>query len=143
MAAPLANIFTLGALDLTRLRAFYDRLGWPVIFSDEDFVAYGLRGAIVCLFPVDKLAADGRTQPEQTRSGMRFTIGILVDSAQEVDAVAEQVRAAGGRITKEPVNAVFFEGRSCYFADPEDNYFEIVWATPDNPVLVAARRAAA
>lgn len=142
MAAPLANIFTLGALDLTRLRTFYDRLGWPVIFSDEDFVAYGLRGAIVCLFPVDKLAADGRTQPEQTRSGMRFTIGILVDSAQEVDAVAEQVRAAGGRITKEPVNAEFFEGRSCYFADPEDNYFEIVWATPDNPVLVAARRAA-
>ena len=78
MAAPLANIFTLGALDLTRLRTFYDRLGWPVIFSDEDFVAYGLRGAIVCLFPVDKLAADGRTQPEQTRSGMRFTIGCRI-----------------------------------------------------------------
>jgi uncharacterized protein len=142
MVAPLANVFTLGALDLGRLRSFYDRLGWPAIFEDEDFVAFALRGVVVCLFPVDKLAADGRTEAEQTRGGMRFTIGILVDSAEAVDALAEQVRAAGGRITKEPVDAEFFEGRSCYFADPEDNYFEIVWATPDNPVLVAARRAA-
>jgi len=142
MTAPLANVFTLGAQDFGRLRAFYDRLGWPVVFEDQDFVAFGLRGAVVCLFPVTKLAEDGRTAPEQSRTGMRFTIGILVDSAEEVDALAEQVRAAGGRITKEPVDAEFFEGRSCYFADPEENYFEIVWATLDNPVIVAARRAA-
>ncbi len=105
-------------------------------------MAYGLRGAALCLFPVEKLAADGRTEPEQHRGGMRFTIGIIVDSAAEVDRVAAEVKAAGGRITKEPVDAEFFEGRSCYFADPEDNFFEIVWAAEDNPVSAHARRAA-
>ncbi len=143
MAAPLANVFTLGAREFPRLCAFYDALDWPVVFEDQDFVANGLREAVVCLFPVARLAEDGRAEPEQTRGGMRCTIGILTDTADEVDALAEQVRRAGGRITKEPTDAEFFEGRSCYFADPEDNYFEIVWATPDNPVIAATRRAAA
>ena len=140
---PLANMFTLGTRDLARVRAFYDNLGWPVLFDDGvDFVAYGVRGAVICLFPIDKLAADGRVEPETARGGMRFTIGITVDSAPLVDELASQVRNAGGRIVKEPVDAEFFEGRSCYFADPEDNYYEIVWAAEDNPVTAALRSAA-
>ena len=31
MQAPLANVITLGALDLARLRAFYGALGWLVL----------------------------------------------------------------------------------------------------------------
>jgi predicted lactoylglutathione lyase len=51
--------------------------------------------------------------------------------------------AAGARVTKEPLDAEFFTGRSAYLRDPEENYFEIVWAEmPDNPVVIAARRAA-
>lgn len=46
-------------------------------------------------------------------------------------------------MTKEPVDAEFFTGRSAYLSDPEGNYVEIAWADmPDNPVLLAARRAA-
>jgi len=142
MTAPLANVFTLGTRDFASLRAFYLRLGWPVVFEGDDFVAFELRGAVVCLFPVESLAADGRVAPETQRNGMRFSIGIQVDSAAAVDALTEQVRSAGGRITKEPVDAEFFEGRSAYWADPEENYWQIVWATPDNPVVAAARRAA-
>ncbi len=59
-----------------------------------------------------------------------------------VDRLAEVVRESGGRLTKEPVDAEFFEGRSAYFADPEDNYWEIAWAPRDNAVVAAARRAA-
>ncbi len=51
------------------------------------------------------------------------------------------MRRAGGRVTKEPVDAEFFVGRSAYFADPEDNHWEIAWAPRDNPIVVAARRA--
>jgi hypothetical protein len=29
-----------------------------------------------------------------------------------------------------------------HFSDPEGNYWEIAWAPPDNPVVVASRRAA-
>lgn len=137
----LANIVTLGARDSRALREFYKRLGWPVLLEDEDFVAFGLRGCVICLFPVDKLAADGRVQPEAQRSGLRFTIGITVDSPAEVDELTERFRQAGARVTKEPVDAEFFDGRSAYLADPEDNYFEIVWAR-NNPITAAARDAA-
>ncbi|HJQ01651.1 MAG TPA: hypothetical protein VJ851_08625 [Jatrophihabitans sp.] len=41
------------------------------------------------------------------------------------------------------MDADFFTGRSAYLSDPEGNYFEIVWADmPNNPVVIATRRAA-
>ena len=49
---------------------------------------------------------------------------------------AEQMRKAGARVTKEPVDAEFFTGRSAYLCDPEDNYFEITWAAPNNPITL-------
>jgi uncharacterized protein len=139
---PLANLITLGARDVPALRDFYRALGWPLIMDDGDFVAFELRGVVLALFPAYKLAADGRERPEPGQGGIRFTIGIMVQSRDEVDDLAGRVRQAGGRVTKEPVDAEFFEGRSAYFADPEGNYWEIAWARLDNAVAAAARRAA-
>ena len=139
---PLANVFTLGVRDLTRQRTFYRHLELPQIVDDDDFAAFELRGAVLALFPVEKLAADGRGTPEPGRGGIRFTIGIVVGNAAEVDRWAERFRAAGGQVTKEPVDAEFFEGRSAYVGDPEGNFFEIVWAGPDNAIATAAYRAA-
>lgn len=138
---PLANVFTMGVRDLPTQREFYRRLGWPQII-DDDFAAFELRGAVIALFPVEKLAADGRAEPEPGRGGVRFTIGIMVDTAAEVDELAGRFRGSGGRVTKEPVDAEFFEGRSAYVADPEGNYYEIAWAGPENPIFAAAHRAA-
>ena len=137
---PLGNTITLGVNDLARQRAFYEALGWGKAFDSEDFVVFELRGALLALFPLDKLAADAHaeTGPE----GIRFSVIIGVDAPEEVDGLAEVVRAAGGRLSKEPTDAEFFEGRDAYFTDPEGNYWEIAWAPPDNPVSVAARRAA-
>jgi predicted lactoylglutathione lyase len=140
---PLANLITLGARDLPTLRNFYRALGWPQIMDDGEFVAFELRGIVLALFPLDQLARDGNTEPEPSAGGIRFTIGIMVNTAEDVDRLTEQMRAAGARVTKEPVNAEFFTGRSAYLCDPEGNYFEIAWAdAPDNPVVVATRRAA-
>lgn len=142
-SAPLANLITLGARDLPRLRTFYRSLGWPQVMDDGEFVAFELRGIVLALFPLVKLAGDGKAEPEHAAGGIRFTIGVIVDSAEAVDRLTEQMRAAGARVTKEPVDAEFFTGRSAYLCDPEGNYFEIAWAdAPNNPVLVAARRAA-
>jgi catechol 2,3-dioxygenase-like lactoylglutathione lyase family enzyme len=142
-SAPLANLITLGARDLPTLRDFYRALGWPQIVDDGDFVAFELRGIVLALFPLAKLARDGNTEPDPGAGGIRFTIGVQVDSADEVDRLTEQMRAAGARVTKEPVDAEFFTGRSAYLCDPEGNYFEIAWADmPDNPVVIATRRAA-
>lgn len=142
-SAPLANLITLGVRDLGALRDFYRALGWPQIVDDDEFVAFELRGIVLALFPLAKLARDGNTEPEPGTGGIRFTIGVMVDSADEVDRLTERMRAAGARVTKEPVDAEFFSGRSAYLCDPEGNYFEIAWAdAADNAVAVAARRAA-
>jgi hypothetical protein len=63
----------------------------------------------------------------------------MVNAPAEVDQLTEQMRNAGARVTKEPVDAEFFTGRSAYLCDPEGNYFEITWAEPNNPIT--SRRA--
>jgi uncharacterized protein len=142
MSAPLANLITLGARDFPALLAFYQRLGWPQVAGDDDFAAFELRGIVLALFRISKLAVDGNVAPEPSSGGIRSTIGILVDSADEVDRVTASMQAAGARVTKEPVDAEFFRGRSAYLCDPEGNYFEVAWAELENPVSAAARRAA-
>ncbi len=141
-STPLANVITLGTRNLPVLREFYRQLDWPVLMDGDEYAAFELCGTVLALFPLDKLAADGRAQPQSTLGGICFTIGIIVDHPGDVDDLAERVRRAGGRVTKEPIDAEFFVGRSAYFADPEDNYWEIAWAPPDNPIVSAARRAA-
>ena len=112
------------------------------MLDSEDFVVFELRGALLALFPVEKLAADAQAEPEIGQGGIRFNIIITVDAPDEVDALAETVRRAGGRFTKPPTDAEFFVGRDAYFVDPEGNYWEIACAPPDNPVVAASRRAA-
>ena len=139
---PLANVITLGVRDLEAQRAFYRRLGWETTFETDDYAAFELRGAVLALFPIEKLTADGGADADRFGGGIRFSIGVLAGSPDQVDALIDRVRAAGGRVTKEPVAAEYFEGRSAYFADPEGNYWEVAWAPGDNAIVAAARRAA-
>jgi len=140
--APLANTFTLGVRDFARERQFYRDLGWHPALDSDDFVVFELRGSLLALFPVNELARDGRVPPETGGGGIRFSIIINADARDDVDRLAETARRAGATITKEPGDALFFEGRNAYFADPEGNHWEVAWAAHDNPVSVAARRAA-
>jgi predicted lactoylglutathione lyase len=135
-STPLADVMiTLGARDLPSLRHFYRELGLPQIIDDENFAAFELRGVVLALFPIAELARDGNSEPDPgSGTGIRFTVGIMVDTPQDVDQLTEQMRGAGARVTKEPVDAEFFTGRSAYLCDPEGNYFEITWAEPNNPI---------
>jgi uncharacterized protein len=68
------TVVTLGARDLARLRSFYSALGWEVAIEADDFCAFQLRGALLALFPREKLAADGQARaaapaPGGTRRG--------------------------------------------------------------------------
>jgi uncharacterized protein len=139
---PLANVITLGVHDFAAQREFYRRLRWHQALDTEDFAVFELRGALLALFPLDQLAADAHVQPESARDGIRFSIIISAESAERVDEIIGIFRDAGGRVTKEPTDAEFFDGRSAYVADPEGNYWEVAWAAEDNPVSAAARRAA-
>ena len=117
------NVVTLGTRDLAALRAFYRGFGWPMVEDLPDFASFQTTGALLSLFPLERLAADGNADAAAPERGMRgFTLAMVVEAADEVDRLIAQVRELGGRITKEPVDATEFEGRSAYFADPEDNF---------------------
>ncbi len=139
---PLANIVTLGVRDFDAQRRFYRLLGWPQAFDSEEFAVFELRGALLALFPIDKLASDAHAKPDPGRGGIRFSIIISVDTPEGVDELAARARQAGGTLTKDPIDAELFVGRDAYFADPEGNFWEIACAPPDNPVVTASRRAA-
>jgi uncharacterized protein len=139
---PLANVVTLGVSDVAGERDFYRRLGWPLVLDTDDFVVFELRGALLALFGADDLAQDAHATAERGRGGIRSSIIITVDLPEDVDELTGRARAAGARVTKEPVAAEFFKGRDAYFADPEGNFWEVAWSAAGNPVTAAARRAA-
>jgi catechol 2,3-dioxygenase-like lactoylglutathione lyase family enzyme len=136
------TVVTLGVHDLARMREFYKGLGWKVAFEVEDDVtAFELRGAVLCLFPLDMLAEDGRVAAATWGEGMRgLSLAINVDERDEVDAAIDAVRAAGARVTKEPVDAEW-GGRTAYFSDPEENYWEVAWVPPESNMAAAIARA--
>ncbi len=103
---PLANIVTLGVRDFGAPRDFYRRLGWPQVFDSGDFAVFGLRGALLALFPADKLAIDARAGPATGGGGIRFAIIITMDGPEQVDELADRVRQAGGTLTKEPATGI-------------------------------------
>lgn len=55
-----------------------------------------------------------------------MTLALNVEEKGRVDEVVGTVRAAGGRIVKEPIDADW-GGRSAYFSDPEGNLWEVAW----------------
>jgi hypothetical protein len=138
----LANITTFGVEDLARERAFYDALGWPVVFEAEDFVVFEFGSALFALFPLDKLAADSGAQPEARHGGIRSSIIVTVEAPEVVDELVGRAARAGGMVTKPPTEPEFFTGRDAYFADPEGNYWEVAYTPDENPVTAAARHAA-
>jgi predicted lactoylglutathione lyase len=137
------SLITLGTRDHGRLRNFYSGLGWSIAFEvPDDVTVFETQGVVLSLFPLDKLAADANTTPAVCEKGLRgITIAINVESRERVDETIDAVRAAGGSIVKEPVDAEW-GGRTSYFTDPEENYWEIAWVPPDSRMAAAIRRAA-
>jgi catechol 2,3-dioxygenase-like lactoylglutathione lyase family enzyme len=122
------TVATLGARDVKKLRDFYASLGWPLVVDSDEFVLFETQGALLALFELGALEADSCSKVNAPESGMRgFTLAINVESREEVDAAIAGIRECGGRITKEPVESSLFDGRTAYFADPEDNHWEVVY----------------
>lgn len=132
---------TLGARNVKKLRDFYAQFGWPILVDSDDFVAFHTKGALLALFALHDLEADVCAQANAPETGLRgFTLAINVESRDQVDTAIAEIRSRGGRITKEPVDAALFDGRSAYFADPEDNYWEVVYFGGGGEVGEALRR---
>lgn len=130
---PRINVLTLGVDDLERSLAFYrDGMGLETDgiigreFEDGAIVLFKLNeGLILSLYPTASLAKDAKVTATKARLGAA-SIGQLVKSKADVDAVIRQAEQAGAIVT-DPPHDRFWGGYSGYFQDPNGHLWEIIW----------------
>jgi catechol 2,3-dioxygenase-like lactoylglutathione lyase family enzyme len=130
---PRIKVLTLGVGDLARSLAFYrDGLGLPTEgiigqqFEDGAAVFFHLNDdLILALYPSASLAKDAGIAATEARLGA-ISIGHIVSSKAEVDALMQQAAAAGAVVT-DPARDRFWGGYSGYFHDPDGHLWEIAW----------------
>ena len=117
------SLFTLGVRDLATSRAFYEALGWKTnAGAEDDVVFFQCGGMVVALWDRERLAEDSCVGDGGGWGGVTFAYNTR--SPQEVDAVIEEARAAGGTIGREPAET-FWGGYSALMIDPEGHPWEI------------------
>ena len=117
------SLITLGATDYERAKAFYAALGWTPALEIEETAFFQANGVVLVLWAREKLAADSGIADDGARwSGI--TLAHNVASPEEVDAVLERAREAGGTITREP-SKTFYGGYAGVFRDLEGHAWEI------------------
>ena len=130
---PRIKVITLGVDDLERSLVFYrDGLGLPTQgiigteFEDGAVVFFNLNDdLILALYPRVALAKDAKV-PVGPPSASELSIGHIVGSKAEVDALMRQAEAAAARVT-DPARDRFWGGYSGYFQDLDGHLWEIAW----------------
>ena len=132
MAAPARVTFvTIGARDITSLRAFYGRVGFVDLNPDiPDFASFLAGGVLLALYDLEKLTAeaDPGAEPPPTPGFHGIALACNVDHKDQVDAAFRAWVDAGATPIHEPVERADIGVRSGYVADPEGNRWEIAWA---------------
>jgi len=135
---PRLHVITLAVDELERALAFYrDGLGFdsPGIigteWTDNETGASGAvalfeldGGLILSLYPRDDLAKDAQNPVGPAQSG-EFSLGQLVQSRAEVDALLQKAEAAGATVTAAHDRP--WGIYSGYFRDPDGHLWEIIW----------------
>jgi uncharacterized protein len=130
---PRIKVLTLGVGDLERSLAFYrDGMGLSTNgiigqeFEDGAVVFFNMNDdLILALYPTASLSKDAKITATPARLGA-VSIGHIVNSKDEVDAVMKQAEQAGAVIT-DPAHDRFWGGYSGYFHDPDGHLWEIAW----------------
>ncbi len=130
---PRIKVLTLGVDDLERSLAFYrNGMGLETKgitgqqFENGSVVFFYMNDdLILALWPTASLSKDAKVDATRTRLGA-VSIGHIVKSKKEVDAVVEQARQAGAVVTDPPRDR-FWGGYSGYFRDPDGHLWEIAW----------------
>ena len=133
------DVITLAVADLDRALAFYrDGLGLHTqgvigteFVGDESTPAgaiatFQLRGSLIlALYPRTELAKDANVALGPPTPG-EFSIGHLVSSKADVDALLSRAQAAGATITDPPHDRPWgiYSG---YFRDPDGHLWEVIW----------------
>jgi catechol 2,3-dioxygenase-like lactoylglutathione lyase family enzyme len=130
---PRIKVITLGVSDLEKSLTFYrDGMGLTTEgiigteFDDGAVVFFNMNDdLILALFPKASLAKDAKVS-QGSPNATEFSIGHIVKSKQEVDAVMKQAKKAGAIIT-DPAHDRFWGGYAGYFQDLDGHLWEIAW----------------
>lgn len=130
---PRVKVITLGIDDLERSLAFYrDGLALPTEgiigteFEDGAVVFFHMNDdLILALYPRPALAKDAKIALSAP-SPSELSLGHIVGSKQDVDAVMQQAEQAGALVTDAACDR-FWGGYSGYFQDPDGHLWEIAW----------------
>ena len=137
---PRIHVITLAVDDLDRALRFYrDGLGMPTAgVSGTEFpgdadtpagavVMFQLHGGLIlALYPRTELAKDAGVAIERPQNGP-FSIGHVVTSRAEVDAVLSAAQEAGATLTDPPHDRPWgiYSG---YFRDLDGHLWEVLWS---------------
>ena len=123
---PRISMITLGVQNVQRSAKFYEQgLGFPKIESQPTVAFFDLNGSWLGLYGREALAEDAGVVA--AGSGFDgFALAHNVHSEAEVDAVYQEVLAAGATAVKQP-EKVFWGGYSGYFGDPDGHLWEIAY----------------
>ena len=133
------DVITLAVADLERALDFYrDGLGFTSegiigteFEGDADTPAGALAlfeldgGLAFALYPRAELAKDANVQAGPPATG-EFSLGHLVSTREEVDALLARAEAAGATLTDRPHDRPWgiYSG---YFRDPDGHLWEVIW----------------
>lgn len=131
------SLITLGVADVSRAQAFYEALGWHVdggVDDETDHVAFFQAGGLVlALWGRANLAEDSGVEDPGGWGGVALAYNVR--SAEEVDEVLDEARAAGARIAR-PGAETFWGGYSGVFVDPDGHPWEVAhnphWTVHDD-----------
>ena len=117
------SVITLGVADLRRAREFYQALGWRQGNDEADDVAFFQTGGMVfALWDRAMLAQDSAVSDAGGWGGV--TLAHNVGSADAVDDIINEARAAGALIGREPART-FWGGYSGIFIDLDGHPWEV------------------
>ena len=120
------NFLTLACRDMDRMTGFLRALGWPEAPGSEPAhrVFQCTNGLVVALYAASSYEPHFGPAPEGFRG---FTLGVNVDSPEEVDAIHARLQSIeGAELLEEPFDSRHgFRGFS--FRDPEGNVWDVAW----------------
>ena len=119
---------TLGVDDLDKATTFYETvLAIPPNTNYDGVTFIELPGTWISLYPFENLAMDISPEVPTARSGFSgITLAHNARSKDDVIAIIERAKSAGGRVMKPP-QETFWGGFSGYFADLDGYCWEVVW----------------
>lgn len=127
---PRISIITIAVDDLDRMAAFYEAMGLVRHRIRDGVAFFQMGGAILGLFP--RTSAEEDVGVRFGTAPSRVYLAYNTRSDAEVDDVLAEAGKAGGRVVK-PAGRAFWGGWYGYFADPEDNIWEVAH-NPDFPI---------